>query len=70
MTCPKCGNPYMQAMSESDTDTKGFGAGKGCLGYLLFGPIGLLCGLCGMGESRTHTRSYWVCNQCGHKTKM
>lgn len=67
MYCPRCGSTHVQIVNEVNTETKGYGAGKGCLGYLIFGPIGLLCGMCGMGESKTKTQSYWVCNQCGNK---
>ncbi len=70
MYCPKCGNPHLQAITESEYRTKGYGAGKGCLGYLIFGPIGLICGLCGMGKEKGRTTSYWACNQCGHRFKM
>ena len=70
MTCPRCGSTHLHPITESESDVKGYGAGKGCLGYLIFGPIGLLCGLCGMGEGRTRSRSYWACSQCGNKFRM
>lgn len=61
MACPKCGSNNIQVISES----KGFGAGKGCLGWIIFGPIGILCGLCGMGKSKTKR----ICANCGHQMK-
>lgn len=67
MQCPKCGNNNLQMVSETSGDVKGFGFGKGCFGYLLVGPIGWLCGLCGMGKGKYKTTNYWVCNQCGKK---
>lgn len=70
MQCPRCGNDNLQAITETESDIKGYGAGKGCLGYLIWGPIGLLCGLCGMGKGKTRTKTYWVCNQCGKKFRM
>lgn len=65
MGCPRCGSPNVQIVMESET--KGFGAGKGCLGYLIFGPIGFLCGLCGMGKAKT--TALRMCASCGHKFK-
>lgn len=56
--CPKCGSTSIQAV------TKGFGAGKGCLGVLLTGPLGVLCGFCG------HKKLSSVCLQCGHRWKL
>ena len=61
MPCPKCRSTHVQVVTE--TDTQGFGAGKGCLGFLIFGPLGLLCGLCGMGKGKSKTLR--VCVDCG-----
>lgn len=36
-----------------ETKTKGFGWIKSCFGFICLGPFGLLCGLCGMGKSKT-----------------
>jgi len=63
MQCPRCGGTNIQYVTESDS--QGFGFGKGCCGYILFGPLGLLCGLCGMGKGTTYT--YWICKNCGNK---
>jgi hypothetical protein len=62
-TCPKCGSMNIQVVSQ--TETKGFGAGKGCLGTILMGPIGFLCGLCGMGKGKTE--AVRMCANCGKK---
>jgi ribosomal protein L37AE/L43A len=67
MTCPRCGSMNVQAISEYESETQGYGCCKGLLGYLIFGPIGWLCGLCGMGGQRTTTKVLWVCNNCGNK---
>ena len=46
----------------------GYGVEKGCCGWILFGPLGLLCGLCGTGvKSQTQTKTYWMCRSCGNK---
>jgi len=69
MICPKCGSENVTAVSEVHSETKGFSCCKGGLGAILFGPIGWLCGLCGMGEGKTTTNVLWVCNNCGKKFK-
>ncbi len=73
MHCPKCGSQNVQAVSEvsSSTKIKGFDCCGGLIGYLILGPIGWLCGLCGMGEGRTTstTSLLWVCHDCGKKFK-
>ena len=45
MKCPNCQSENVHLVKEVDTTTKGYGAGEGCCGYILFGPVGLLCGL-------------------------
>jgi hypothetical protein len=59
--CPKCGSTNIQATAEGTS--KGFGVGKGCLGVILFGPLGFLCGLCGMGKGKTN--AVRMCLSCG-----
>ncbi|APC42619.1 hypothetical protein A7L45_07515 [Clostridium estertheticum subsp. estertheticum] len=58
VACPNCGSENIQVVSQS----KGFGAGRGCCGFIIFGWVGLLCGLCGMGKSKIKR----VCTNCGH----
>lgn len=68
--CPKCGNKNLQVTTETNTTTSGsnYSGAKGCLGYLMFGPLGLLCGTCGQGEKTTTTnKTYWTCPNCGNK---
>ena len=68
--CPKCGSENLQAITEMNVSSHGkdFSGGKGCLGFLLFGPLGLLCGACGKGKRITTTNTtYWICHDCGHK---
>ena len=75
--CPKCKSTNLQyAQTESisvNTRTKGFSSGMGCLGLLLMGPLGILCGLCGSGKTTMSTtqniEKIWVCQQCGNKFK-
>lgn len=67
--CPKCGSSNIQIVNDSTTKVKGFGVGKGCLGYICLGPIGLLCGMCGMGKEKTTSTACRMCVDCGQKFK-
>ena len=75
MTCPKCGSENVQVMPVTTTEvkikTKGFGCIKAFFGFLIFNVLGFLCGLCGMGKSKsktTHTtKMVNVCQDCGHR---
>lgn len=67
--CPRCGGYNCHPITDSTTTGKDFSAGNGCCGYLLFGPIGLLCGLCG-ADKKTVTKSYWVCPNCNNKFRL
>ena len=51
---------------ETNTTGKDFSAGKGCCGFVLLGPIGILCGACGGGK-QTQSNTYWMCSNCGNK---
>ncbi len=64
MFCPRCGNQNCVEVREVHTQNGDFSAGKGCCGYLIFGPIGILCGLCGR-KKETHENIYLQCNSCG-----
>lgn len=61
MKCPFCGSEHVQYVSH--TTRTNFGGLQACCGFLLMGPLGLLCGLCGQSES---TSEYWVCHDCGN----
>lgn len=75
MRCPKCGseNIFCQPSTETITTekTKGFGWFKACLGWLIAGPWGILCGLCGMGKEKTKTTTkstvIHICQNCGNR---
>ena len=68
MICPRCKNDGCQIITETKSTGKDFSAGKGCCGAILFGPIGILCGVCGEGR-KISSASYWICSSCGHKFK-
>ncbi len=63
LKCPKCGSENIQF--STSTERKGFSAGDSCCGYMLFGPLGLICGLSNMGETKSH--DFWLCQNCGAK---
>lgn len=70
MCCPHCGSKNIQVTTETNIKTTGknYSGGKGCLGFLLLGPLGLLCGACGEGQKTTSTSTtYWVCPDCGNR---
>lgn len=65
--CPKCKSTKLQALMETDVQG-GYRAGRGCLGYLLFGPLGFLCGACGKkSKIQATNNSLFVCMECGFK---
>ena len=72
--CPTCGSTNLQYTTESETKVEtsggGYSGSKGCLGFLLLGPFGLLCGNCGKSQNTTVTnlhKHFWVCSDCGCK---
>lgn len=73
--CPNCGSTQISAISDTETTTKtktkGFGCIKSIIGLIIFQLPGLLCGLCGMGKSKskttTTTKLSRVCLKCGYK---
>lgn len=70
MRCRECGSEDLQIVRDTDVKTTGknYSGGQGCLGFLMFGPLGLLCGNCGQGQqTQVKQKTYWVCSKCGHK---
>ena len=70
MRCRECGSENLQSFRDTNVKTTGknYSGGQGCLGFLLFGPLGLLCGNCGQGQqTQVQQKTYWVCSKCGHK---
>jgi len=68
MRCPRCGREGCQIATVTTSKGKDFSASKGCCGYIFFGPIGILCGLCGEGK-QVNSTAYWICGNCGNKFK-
>ena len=69
MKCPKCGSENCQIITSMHTEGTDYSAPAAICGWLLAGPVGLLCGFCTDGK-QTHTESYWVCQTCGQKWKV
>ena len=61
--CPKCSSDRLQAVHS--TSNRGFDDTNAIGGCCLFGPVGLLCGLCGSGQKQE--KFYRMCLNCGHK---
>lgn len=64
--CTKCGCGGCQTVTQTKYKDGGYGVGSGICGYLILGPIGLLCGLCGR-KSKFKSKTYWICPSCGKK---
>ena len=69
VNCPRCGSYDIVPISEVSTTGKDFKAGDACCGYMLCGPLGLLCGATGKGKQTT-TTTYWMCKGCGNKFQV
>lgn len=59
--CPRCGSDNVTVLVERHTEN--FDLCSGILGTVCFGPIGLLCGICGAGGEQK--RISCTCNDCG-----
>lgn len=63
MRCPKCGSENVNLIY--NTSKRGFKGSDACCGYVLLGPLGLLCGALGSGKK--DTSEFWLCNNCGSR---
>lgn len=66
--CPRCGSYNLQPITEVSSTGKDFNASDACCGYLLCGPLGLLCGASGKGK-QIKSETFWLCSNCGNKFK-
>lgn len=66
LCCPRCGSKNIQPMNDVSSSGKDFKASNAFCGYLLCGPLGLLCGASGKGK-QIKTTTYWICAHCGNK---
>lgn len=58
--CPNCNSTDIHFVTKADSEFDGSNA---CCGYILFGPLGLLCGLTGKRENDTVRK----CMNCNHE---
>lgn len=68
--CPYChaGGENCHPVVKTDIKTSGGGYGfwNGCCGFILLGPVGLLCGACGSSvKTKVRNETWWVCQKCG-----
>ncbi len=68
LRCHRCGSNDITPVTETTTTGKDFDAKDACCGFLLCGPIGVLCGAMGKGK-QTNSTTYWLCKGCGNKFK-
>ncbi len=59
MTCPKCGSENCSVITDSTTYSHGYDVCSGLIGALFMGPMGMLCGLCGIGQDTVKVRHRW-----------
>jgi len=58
--CPRCGSSRVFFVTKESGD---FAPSNACCGYILFGPLGLLCGL----VSNKETVTMKECQDCGYQ---
>ena len=68
LQCPKCGADGCIPQYKQHVSGGGYGCLSGCLGWLLLGPLGLLCGACGNSVQSTN-ELVWICPKCGNEFK-
>lgn len=59
--CPNCGSKNVEFVTYQASSN--FDAGDACCGYMLCGPIGLLCG----AQDKTPAKTVRKCKKCGHE---
>ncbi len=65
--CPQCKSEKILVLPQTDIKG-GYRIGRGCLGYLLLGPLGFLCGALGKKSKISAVNStVFVCQECGFK---
>ena len=61
VTCPQCGSDDIHFVTIQSSQN--FDKGDACCGYLLCGPLGLLCGV----KDETETKTVRKCMSCNHE---
>jgi len=60
--CPNCGSTNMTPFNTANTSS-GFSFFSACCGFILLGPLGVLCGL--NDKIKTVNQTHWMCQVCG-----
>lgn len=68
LQCPRCGTDGCIPQYKQHVSGGGYGCLSGCLGWLLLGPLGLLCGACG-NSVQSKNELVWICPKCGNEFK-
>jgi hypothetical protein len=68
LCCLNCKGTELQAlMANSISGKSQYSASHGCLGFFLFGPIGLLLGADKKWKIATKNTTFWLCKGCGNQ---
>lgn len=67
MRCPKCGSENTTVLQQEHR--KGYGFCSGIFGFICVGLPGLLCGLLGMGSTKSFD-THIVCGDCHGRTRI
>ncbi|MBU5465055.1 zinc-ribbon domain-containing protein [Anaerotignum sp. MSJ-24] len=70
VSCPQCsaGSEFCHPVVKTNVKVTGkfYDICDGCCGYILLGPVGLLCGACGSSvKTKTRNETWWICQRCG-----
>ena len=68
MKCPFCKEDNCRMIKEFTRKGGEFNKSRAFWGFIILGPVGLLCGKCGNKKEIVNT-NYWFCNNCGKKGK-
>ena len=66
INCPKCNSDKLEFDEQTEV-SGGFNKKFACLGFICFGPLGLLCGNHNAQPKQVH-KTHWKCSNC--KTKI
>ena len=66
MKCGKCGG-NCKLITTTSKEGKNYSIGRGLLGALLCGPVGLTWG--DTAGRQLNVEAYWTCENCGNKVK-
>ena len=62
--CNKCGSSNVTPFNSANTKS-GFSFLESCCGFILLGPLGVLCGM--NSKVKTVNQTHWMCQVCGNQ---